>query len=95
VAFVPGTLTIEAPDTIRFDVVRGSRIVNQNGNWPAGTTSYRIVLRGTAQAGHPALADTGGSSLDGDPIVPAGGVMSGNGTAGGDFSADFAVTTPN
>lgn len=95
VAYVPGTLTIESPDTIRFDPVRGSRIVDQNGNWPAGTTNYRIVLRGTAQAGHPALADTGGSSLDGDPIAPAGGVMSGNGTAGGDFTADFAVTTPN
>ena len=94
-AYVPGTLTIEAPDTIRFDVVRGSRIVDQEGNWPRGTSNYRLVLRGTAQAGHPTLADTGGASLDGEPIAPAGGVISGNGTAGGDFSADFAVTTPN
>jgi hypothetical protein len=95
VAFVPGTLTIEAPDTIRFDVVRGSRIVDQNGNWPSGSTNYRIALRGTAQGAHPAVTDAGGSALDGEPIAPAGGVMSGNGTAGGDFSADFTVVTPN
>jgi hypothetical protein len=92
--FLPGRLVIEAPDTLRFDVVRGSAIVDAQGDWPPGRTRYRILLRGTAQAGRPALAQTGGGSLDGEPIAPTGGVISGSGAAGGDFTADFSVVTP-
>jgi hypothetical protein len=95
VPYVPATLAIEAPDTIRIDMIRGTRIIDPDGNWPRGTTMFTLLLRGTAQAGKPALADTVGGSLDGDPITPAAGVISGNGTAGGDFSADFAVTRVN
>ncbi|MCM5680495.1 hypothetical protein M8A51_13250 [Schlegelella sp. S2-27] len=91
IEYLPGTVTMEAPDTLRFDVLRGSRIVNADGQWPSGTTNLRLVLRGTAQAGKPALADLDGTSLDGDPTAPAGGVISGDGAAGGDFTAAFAV----
>lgn len=96
IEYVPGTLKFEAPDTVRFDLVRGSRVVDEEGRWRRrGTTLCRIRLRGTAQANRPALTETGGTSLDGEPIAPSGGLMSGQGTAGGDFSADFAVVTTN
>lgn len=91
VEYLPGTVTMEAPDTLRFDVLRGSRIVNADGQWPSGTTNFRLVLRGTAQADKPTLADLDGTSLDGDPSAPAGGVISGDGNPGGDFTAAFAV----
>lgn len=91
VAYLPGTLQVEASDTLRFDVLPGSRIVNPDGVWPTGTTHFVIQLRGTAQAGKPSLADLDGTSLDGDPISPAGGVISGDGTPGGDFTAPFSV----
>jgi hypothetical protein len=90
IPFVPGTLTVEAPDTLRFDLER-SPYVRNTGGWQKGR--YQIVLCGTADAsaGRQALADAAGTALDGEAIAPASGVMSGNGTAGGDFRAFFVV----
>lgn len=89
--YVPGSLVIEAPDTVRFDLFVDSPYSRGIDGWQKGR--YRIALRGTEDLAQSrqALADTSGQALDGEPIVPAGGVMSGDGTAGGDFSAMFMV----
>ena len=91
IEYLPGTVKLEAPDTLRFDVLRGTRIVNADGRWPAGVTNFVLALRGTALPAKPTLADSGGAPLDGEPVAPAGGVISGDGNAGGDFNAPFAV----
>ena len=93
VPYVPGTLAIEAADTLRFDVALGTRVVDGNGNWPRAGVRCELVLRGSpGTAGQrPPLADTGGSALDGEPAAPANGVISGDGAAGGDFLAPFSV----
>jgi hypothetical protein len=39
-----------------------------------------------------AITDLGGTELDGEPIVPAGGVMSGDGNPGGEFTFVFNVS---
>jgi hypothetical protein len=89
--YVPGSLVVEAPDTVRFDLFNDSPYSRGIDGWQKGR--YRIALRGTEDLAQSrqALADTSGQALDGEPIVPAGGVMSGDGTAGGDFSATFTV----
>jgi hypothetical protein len=89
--FVPGSLVVEAPDTVRFDLFNDSPYSRGIDGWQKGR--YRIALRGTEDLAQnrQALADTTGKALDGEPIVPAGGVMSGDGTAGGDFAATFTV----
>ncbi|MFL6711445.1 MAG: hypothetical protein ACJ8LN_00750, partial [Sulfurifustis sp.] len=93
VEFVPGSLVFESADTIRFEVARGSRVVDPRGGWPSGTTHCRLYLRGNDDAANnrPALADQNGAALDGEPTAPANGMISGDGTAGGDFIARFNV----
>jgi hypothetical protein len=93
IPYVPGSLVVESVDTIRFEVALGSPIVDARGNWPRGTTKYRLYLRGTEDPANarPSLADINDVPLDGEPIAPADGVLSGDGTAGGDFSASFTV----
>jgi hypothetical protein len=49
-------------------------------------------LRGRDTAtNRPGLADQFGQALDGEPIAPAGGVISGDGVAGGDFTLTFMI----
>jgi hypothetical protein len=89
--YVPGSLVVEAQDTVRFDLSRESPYARGADGWQKGR--YKIFLRGNedlAQA-RQALADTAGNALDGEPIAMAAGVMSGDGNSGGDFSADFTV----
>jgi hypothetical protein len=88
---VPGTLALEHPDTIRFDLSDESPYSRGADGWQKGR--YRIVLRGDEDlAQHrPALADLDGKPLDGEPVAPASGVISGVGGPGGDFSAFFVV----
>jgi hypothetical protein len=53
-----------------------------------------LYLRGTAPAiagQQPELTDVNSVSLDGEPIAPAGGFLSGDGNPGGDFTAAFTV----
>jgi hypothetical protein len=93
-AYVPGTLTIEGPDTMRFDLLPESPYRRQEGGWQKGR--YFILLRGTENlpANQQALADLNSAALDGEAIAPSpGGSMSGNGTAGGDFKAPFVIGT--
>jgi hypothetical protein len=95
IGFIAGTLKIEDPQTLRIDIARGTRLVNSDGQWLRGTKiECQIFLRGTrdAIAGFPELADTAGLGLDGEPKPPAGGVISGDGTAGGDFTTLFNIT---
>lgn len=87
--FVPGSLVVEQSDTIRFDLFKESPWSRGPDGWQKGR--YRIFLRGTDAQNRPALADSGDQPLDGEAIAPAGGVMSGDGTPGGDFSAFFVV----
>jgi hypothetical protein len=95
VQYVPGDVVMEAPDTLRFTPLRNTRIVNRTGRWPTGRANFVLFLRGTplSTAGDGPLADQAGQALDGEPIGPAGGVISGDGNAGGDFTARFAVDT--
>jgi hypothetical protein len=90
--YAPGTLTIEAPDTILWELSKESRFWSrQHKGWQKG--QLRLAIFGDADAGvaRPALADTSGSALDGEPIAPAGGAMSGNGSPGGIFVSLFTV----
>ena len=59
--------------------------------WQKGR--YRILLSGTEDmaSGRRALTDLDGLPLDGEPISPANGVMSGDGAATGDFVSTFIV----
>lgn len=92
--YLAGKLVVEDSRTLRIDVARGTRLVNRNGGWLANRAiGCEIFLRGTAGAAdnQPELADGSGNGLDGEPRPPFGGVMSGDGTAGGDFIASFTV----
>lgn len=95
IPYVPGSLAIESDTTIRFTVTRGSPIVDAQGGWPGGQTKYELRLRGNEDLPNnkPALIDQAGNPLDGEPISPIGGVLSGDGKAGGDFLATFSVDT--
>ena len=95
IGFIAGTLKIEDAQTVRIDIARGTRLVNSDGEWMRGTKiECQIFLRGTrdAAAGFPELTDTAGLGLDGEPKPPSGGVISGDGTAGGDFTTLFTVS---
>ncbi len=88
-AWLPGTLTIEAPDTVRFDLLDLST-PSGAPPWPAGP--YQLYLRGSDSAANRlGLADTSGQALDGEPTAPAGGAISGDGVAGGDFIFTFTI----
>jgi hypothetical protein len=93
--FVAGSIVIEDPQTVRFDVARGTRLVNERGDWLKGVTvPCELLIRGKADPanGTPSLLDANGKDLDGEPKAPAGGVMSGDGNAGGDFTSKFTVS---
>jgi hypothetical protein len=89
--YVPGSVTLEAPDTVRFDLYPEGPYVRRGRGWQKGR--YQIVLRGTEHLdlNQQALADAADAALDGEPVAPANGVMSGDGTAGGDFNAYFII----
>jgi len=90
--YVPGTLTLEAPDIVRFDLFPDSPYSRgRELGWQKGR--YRIRLSGTddAASGRRALADAGGTLLDGEPSEPSNGGISGDGTAAGDFMITFIV----
>jgi len=90
--YVPGTLVLEQPDTLRFDLALESPYSRGANGWQKGR--YVIALRGTDNVANnrPALIDAANAgTLDGDPIAPAGGLISGDGTAGGDFKTRFTV----
>ena len=90
--YVPGTLALEAPDTLRFDLSPDSPYSRgQDLGWQKGR--YRIRLCGTddAASGRRALADVSGVPLDGEPSAPANGGISGDGNAAGDFLTTFIV----
>jgi hypothetical protein len=91
-AFVPGSLVIEDPKTIRWELSRESPYFEpQLGGWQKGVRRMRIF--GDDDPGIPRLGivDISLLALDGEPMVPAGGVMSGNGTAGGEFTFVFQI----
>jgi len=90
--YVPGTLTIEAPDTLRFDLNRESPFfAAQFSGWQKGTLRMRVFGDDDAAIPRRAISDLGGVDLDGEPIVPAGGAMSGDGSPGGEFTFVFTV----
>jgi hypothetical protein len=93
--YVPGTLAIEDPRTLRFDLFPDSpyaRWDNTGMGWQKG--EYTLVLFGDddAAAKRHAIADTGGTALDGEAAAPAGGAISGDGTAGGTFKLVFIIS---
>ena len=89
--YVPGVLQIEAPDPIDFILNTTAPPVREPSLWPAG--SFRLFLRGVDDVprNRPAIFDLIARALDGEPIAPANSVISGDGTAGGDFTAEFIV----
>jgi hypothetical protein len=92
--YIAGMLKVEDPRTFRIDIVRGTRLVNQDGRWRTNLrVDCEIFLRGTRDAANnfDELADAAGKSLDGEPKPPSGGVMSGDGNPGGDFTASFSL----
>jgi len=93
VPYLPGELKTEAPDIVRFVVIRGSRVVDREGRWPSGPSSFRLFLRGMppGRGERPPVSNAAGDALDGEPIAPDGTAISGDGTAGGDFELSFVV----
>lgn len=89
--YVPGAVVLEQPDTIRFDLFERSPYSRGADGWQKGR--YRIFLRGDEDLAQqrPSLAGPEGKPLDGEPVAPTGGVISGDGIAGGDFSAFFVI----
>jgi len=91
--YVPGTLVIESADTLRFDLGRESPFFEaQFGGWQKGALRMRVFGDDDAAIPRRAIADLAGTGLDGEPIVPVGGVMSGDGNAGGNFTFVFTVS---
>lgn len=78
---IPGIIIPENPRTIRFE------IHNQLTQFRVG--DHVVTLFGDVDPGgfRPAIADTAGSRLDGEPIA----LPSGNGTPGGNFRCRFTV----
>jgi hypothetical protein len=90
--FVPGKIVVEGPDTIRFDVVRENPFFDSGyKGWQKGQLRMRIFGDDDTTAGRLAVTDTGGVELDGEPIAPAAGAMSGDGTKGGEFTFLFRI----
>lgn len=90
--FVASKLSMEDTQAFRLNFEPGTRLINQDGRWPPGLRiDCEIFLRGTANADGPELADVDGLALDGEPHPPAGGLLSGDDVAGGDFTAQFTV----
>jgi len=90
--YAPGSLTVEAPDTLVWQLNKESPFwARQHQGWQKG--QLRLVVHGDsdAAAGRHAMTDTAGKALDGEPIMPAGGAISGNGTPGGTFTSIFIV----
>jgi hypothetical protein len=93
--FIASKLSVEDATTFRLDFEQGTRLINQDGRWRANLrVDCEIFLRGNAEADGPELADANGMALDGEPKPPSGGLMSGNDTPGGDFTANFTVFIP-
>lgn len=91
VPYVPGSLVIEAADTIRFDLSPESPYSRGTSGWQKG--AYRVRLCGVddAAAKRLAIVDASGRALDGDPAAASNGAISGDGIAGGNFEAAFVI----
>lgn len=92
--YIAGKLVVEDARTFRIDLLRGTRLVNQDGRWRTNLrVDCEIFLRGTRDAANnfAELADAAGKGLDGEPKPPSGGVMSGDDNPGGDFTASFSL----
>lgn len=90
--YVPGSLVVEAADTVRFDLFPDSPYVRgAKRGWQKGR--YTVLLRGddATAAGRPAINDLAGLALDGEATVLTAAAISGDGVAGGDFKAEFVV----
>jgi hypothetical protein len=90
--FVPGSLVVLDAQTLRFDLNRDSPYVRAGGSWQKGLYRLRLAGDADAGAGRQPIVDGAGKALDGEAIAPADGAMSGNGTAGGDFTLLFNIT---
>jgi hypothetical protein len=93
--FIPSKLFVEDATTFRLDLVRGSRLINQDGHWFSMIpVECEIFLRGDAEAAGPELADANGVALDGEPKPLSGGLISGDGAPGGHFTTKFTLFFP-
>ncbi len=91
-AYVPGSLTIEAPDTLRWDLNPETPFYDRGyQGWQKGRLRLSIYGDPDAATGRLPMNNTSGVALDGEPIAPAGGVMSGEGHPGGTFTLTFRV----
>jgi hypothetical protein len=90
--YVPGFLTVEAPDTLRWDINPESPFYASDfRGWQKGRFSLNIYGDAATTNGPKPVSDTSGISLDGEPIVPSGGVLSGDSKPGGTFTLSFRV----
>jgi hypothetical protein len=81
-AFVPGSIIVESPAVIRFEVAGKLRTFAEG--------DYSVTLFGNVDATNqrPAITDTDGVRLDGEPF----GLPSGDDAEGGDFQFKFTIT---
>jgi hypothetical protein len=90
--YVPGSLAIEAPDTLRWDLNPETPFYGRAyKGWQKGRLRLTIYGDPDAAAGRLPMTNTANAALDGEPIAPAGGVMSGDGSPGGTFTTTFQV----
>ena len=94
VPFVPGTLTIESADTDSLRPVSPESPYSPATGRLAERALPHRAARHERPAERPAAGarpNTSGVAFDGEAIAPAGGVISGDNTAGGDFVGAFVI----
>jgi hypothetical protein len=86
--FVPGLLRFDdGPDTLRWELDPKSQLKEMRMG------HYTLALYGDADAalGRKPVVSTNAGALDGEPIAPAGNVISGDGHPGGKFTLNFEI----
>jgi hypothetical protein len=90
--YVPGSIAFEAPDTLRWDLYPEPPFYSPRyKGWQKGTRRLTIFGDPDPGAHREPVSNTSGIALDGEPIAPGAGVVSGDGTPGGIFTLLFRV----
>jgi hypothetical protein len=90
--FVPGKLVIEDAKTIRWDLNPETRFFNpQFGGFQKGIRTFTLFAKDDPAIPRRAITDLANVALDGEPKPFDGTSMSGDGTAGGEFTITFRV----
>ncbi len=87
--YIPGSIQFEAADTLRWDL--DAAVAQSNKGWPKGNLRLSLFGDPDAASGRKPIDGGDGLALDGEPIAPAGGAISGDGQPGGTFILRFTV----